>query len=76
MKKDAGMFTDATGEGMSGSTDTSFDTQKALKTIYNGSKNCQACGCDINPYEALLSELCPTCSRRKSSATLKNRMSE
>lgn len=73
MRNDPGLYTDSTGEGMAGATDVRFATQK---TLYNGSKSCKNCGYSMHPYEALLDELCPTCTRRKSKALLKNRMSK
>lgn len=68
---DPGLFTDSTGEGMAGATDVRLSTQK---TIYNGSKNCKKCGYTMEPYEALLSELCPSCSRRSAQKRLKGGM--
>lgn len=71
MIQDPGLFTDSTGEGIAGGTDVRLSTQK---TIYNGSKMCKNCGYNMDPYEALLSELCPTCTRRKAVHNLKGRM--
>lgn len=71
MINDPGLFTDSTGEGMAGATDVRFSTQK---TLYNGSKNCKNCGYTLDPYEALLDELCPGCRRKGQSTRLKNRM--
>lgn len=71
MINDPGLFTDSTGEGMAGATDTRLSTQK---TLYNGSKSCSSCGYSMNPMEALLDELCPTCRRRSNSDRFKNRM--
>lgn len=68
---DPGLFTDSTGEGMAGATDVRLATQR---TIYNGSKNCTKCGYTMEPYEALLSELCPSCARRKAYKGVKGRM--
>lgn len=68
---DPGLFTDSTGEGMTGASDVQFATQK---TIYNGSKTCKNCGYTMDPYESLLQELCPSCTRRKHGKSLKNRM--
>jgi hypothetical protein len=71
MKEDVGLFTDGTGDGMAGATDVS------LKTIYNGSKSCMACGSVMNPLESLRSiedQLCPSCSRRKKVNLVKGRM--
>ena len=72
ISNDPGLFTDSTGEGMAGATDVRFSTQK---TLYNGTKACAKCGYSMDPYEALLDELCPTCRRRSQSNTFKNRMS-
>lgn len=68
---DPGLFTDSTGEGMAGATDVRLSTQK---TIYNGSKNCKTCGYTMDPYEALLNELCPSCTRRKHQSNLKRNL--
>ena len=68
---DPGLFTDSTGEGMAGATDVRLSTQK---TIYNGSKSCKNCGYTMDPYEALLQELCPTCTRRSAASKVKGGM--
>lgn len=44
------------------------------KTVYNGSKPCGGCGVYLNPVQSLNSDLCPSCSRRKASNQLANRM--
>jgi hypothetical protein len=75
MAIDPGFMTDSTGEGMPGATDNTLSTQQNLKnTYYNGSKPCLECGLQLTPYEVLYSELCPTCSNRKSTKLVKNRM--
>jgi Pyruvate/2-oxoacid:ferredoxin oxidoreductase delta subunit len=64
---DRGLVTDATGEGMYGATDVSFQTQQELKkTAYNGSKACKGCG--------IYSDLCPTCTKRKAHKHVKGGM--
>lgn len=74
---DPGLFTDSIGEGMAGATDVRYATQQELKkTLYNGSKSCKKCGYTMEPYEALLSELCPSCSRRKATQLKKNGMAQ
>jgi len=73
--KDPGFFTDSTGEGMTASTDVRYATQQAMKqTMYNGSGSCKSCGYTMTPVEALYSELCPTCTRRKAHKQVKGRM--
>lgn len=76
MKKDPGLFTDSTGEGMAGTTDVSFDTQQELKeTSYNGTRQCKGCGASIDPVQSLRNaDFCPTCNRRKMSSLVKGRM--
>ena len=60
MNGDPGLFTDSTGEGMAGAEDVRQDTQEALKTVYNGSRECPACGGVMNPVESLHSmQVCP-----------------
>jgi predicted RNA-binding Zn-ribbon protein involved in translation (DUF1610 family) len=77
MKNDPGLFTDSTGEGMAGAEDVSLETEKELgATVYNGSKPCKSCGLLLNPIQSLQAELCPSCTRRKMSNRVKNRMSE
>ena len=44
------------------------------KTVYNGSKPCGDCGVYLNPVQALNSDLCPSCSRRKAANQIANRM--
>ena len=76
MKNDPGLFTDSTGEGMAGAKDVRLDTQEELKTVYNGSRACPACGSVMNPVESLHSmQICPTCERRKRARLVKGRMS-
>jgi hypothetical protein len=76
MKNDPGLFTDSTGDGMAGAEDVRSDTQKELKTVYNGSRGCPACGSLMNPVESLHSmQVCSTCERRKQSHRVKGRMS-
>lgn len=76
MNGDPGLFTDSTGEGMAGAEDVRQDTQEALKTVYNGSRECPACGGVMNPVESLHSmQVCPTCERRKKTNLVKGRMS-
>ena len=78
MKKDPGLFTDSTGEGMAGATDVALSTQQQLKnTVYNGSNSCTGCGSSINPVQSLKDQsLCPTCNRRRAQKLLKGRMSQ
>jgi hypothetical protein len=72
---DPGLFTDSTGEGMSGAEDVTLLTQKNLKqTYYNGSKPCLDCGLILDPYTALSQKHCATCNRRNAVTHLKNRM--
>lgn len=73
--KDPGLLTDSQGDGMAGATDTRLDTQNALRTVYNGSKACPACGALMNPVESLHSQqTCPTCERRKAVRRVKGGM--
>lgn len=74
MTQDPGLFTDSTGEGTVGGTDVRFSTQQELKTKYNGSKYCKDCGYTLDPYQALLNELCPSCSRHSKAKLVKGRM--
>jgi len=76
MAYDPGLLTDATGDGMSGATDVSLETQQKLKkTYYNGSKPCVDCGLTMNPAEALFSNgYCPNCTRRKQTNIVKGGM--
>jgi len=72
---DPGFFTDSTGDGMAAATDVRLATQNAMKeTMYNGSGSCKNCGYTLTPVEALYSELCPTCTRRKAVQQVKGRM--
>lgn len=74
--KDPGLFTDSTGDGMSGAQDVQFDTQQALKeTVYNGTRQCKGCGAGIDPVQSLRDmQYCPTCNRRKQANLVKGRM--
>jgi hypothetical protein len=76
MKNDPGLFTDSTGEGMSGAEDVALETQRDLKnTQYNGSKVCTRCGGGINPVQSLLDQkTCPSCTRRQQVTRVKGRM--
>lgn len=76
MKKDPGLLTDSTGDGMAGAIDVSFETQQNYKkTLYNGSSTCKACGYQATPFEMLhTGGECPTCLRRKQSNRVKGRM--
>ncbi len=74
-KFDPGLFTDSTGEGMAGATDVSLLTQQNFKdTLYNGTKVCQQCGLQLDPYMALHNDYCPTCTQRRASQLLKSGM--
>jgi len=71
----SGLMTDSTGDGMYGSEDVDYATQQSLKnTMYNGSKNCKNCGYQLHPQDALYSELCPSCTKRKAVKHMKGRM--
>jgi hypothetical protein len=75
MKNDPGLFTDSTGDGMTGAEDVSLSAQKELgNTIYNGDKACKDCGRRIDPVQSLLNELCTACQRRKHYSLVKGRM--
>jgi predicted RNA-binding Zn-ribbon protein involved in translation (DUF1610 family) len=77
MAYDPGLLTDSTGEGMAGAEDVSLETQQKLKeTYYNGSKPCISCGLTLNPVQALTSEHCPSCARKKKVNLVKNRMAQ
>lgn len=73
---DRGLVTDATGEGMAGASDVSYQTQQELKqTTYNGSKACKGCGIySLTPLEALYSDLCPHCTKLKAYKHVKGGM--
>lgn len=43
-------------------------------TVYNGTTGCADCGMAMNPYQALNSELCPNCNKRKAVKQLSNKM--
>ena len=75
MSNDPGLFTDSTGEGMTGAEDVALQTQKELgKTIYNGDTACKGCGRRIDPVQSLLNEMCTSCQRRKHYSLVKGRM--
>ena len=75
MANDPGLFTDSTGEGMAGAEDVLFQTQKNMKkTYYNGTKLCNGCGVQIQPYQALYGDTCSTCKAKEASKLIKNRM--
>lgn len=44
------------------------------RTVYNGEKGCTGCGLILNPVQALNSDLCPSCMRRKAAKQVANRM--
>lgn len=44
------------------------------RTLYNGDKGCNACGLILNPVQALNSDICPACTRRKATTTVSNKM--
>jgi hypothetical protein len=44
------------------------------KTVYNGSRPCSDCGYILGPVQALHSDICPSCSRRKATRQVQNRM--
>ena len=44
------------------------------RTMYNGDKGCDSCGLILNPVQALHSDLCPACSRRKAVKQVANKM--
>lgn len=72
---DPRLMTDSTGEGMAGATDVRYSTQQELKrTMYNGSKSCKNCGYTMTPVQALLRDLCPSCTRRSATNRVKGRM--
>jgi hypothetical protein len=74
---DPGLMNDSTGEGMAGATDVSFRTQQAFKnTLYNGTKVCQGCGIQLDPYMSLHSDLCSNCTQRKAMMLVQNGMVE
>ena len=70
--RDPGLFTDSTGEGMSGATDVRLSTQRYMGTDYG--HRCSSCGCSMTPQEMLLQDLCPTCDRRAKSKRVKGGM--
>lgn len=72
---DPGLMTDSTGEGIFGGEDVSLVTQKNFKnTYYNGTKPCLDCGLQLDPYTALRTEYCASCTQRKAAQRVKNRM--
>ena len=72
---DPGLMTDSTGEGMAGAMDVAFGTQQNYKnTLYNGTKVCQMCGLQLDPYMSLHTEYCPNCTQRRASDLVKNGM--
>ena len=75
MMMDPGLFTDSTGEGMAGAEDVSlFSQQNFGDTYYNGTKLCQDCGAQMDPYMSLNSTTCPNCTQRRASLLVQNRM--
>lgn len=75
MKFDPGLFTDSTGEGMAGAEDVSLVTQQMFRdTLYNGTKVCQGCGFQLDPYMSLHTEYCPNCTQRRASQLVKSGM--
>lgn len=44
------------------------------QTVYNGSGSCGGCGIMISPVQALHSDLCSNCTKRKAAKALSNRM--
>lgn len=44
-------------------------------TSYNGDKGCKACGLILNPVQALNSDICPSCTKRKAVNQFSSRMS-
>ena len=44
------------------------------QTVYNGSKGCTDCGLLLGPVQALHSDICTPCSRRKAAKHLANGM--
>lgn len=63
-------YVDPMGEGMA----EPAPTPMLDKTVYNGSKPCSDCGYLLGPVQALHSDICPSCSRRKAINQVKNRM--
>jgi len=62
---------DPTGEG------TAFPTPYPAGfngTAYNGDKGCTDCGIILNPVQALHSDICPGCTKRKANKQVANRM--
>jgi len=48
--------------------------QNLDETVYNGSTGCGACGIILNPVQALHSDLCPSCNKRKAAHRVSNKM--
>jgi len=64
-------FVDPSGDG------TAFPTPYPTsdgRTLYNGSKGCDECGYILNPVQALNSDICPSCTRRKAVKQVSNKM--
>jgi predicted RNA-binding Zn-ribbon protein involved in translation (DUF1610 family) len=77
MINDPGLLTDSTGDGMAGETDVSLETQRELKTQYNGDNSCTKCGIIIDPVQSLLNQkVCPSCLRRAQVTRVKGRMAQ
>lgn len=73
MSKDPGLFTDSTGEGMSGAEDVRLESQN--QTSYNGDRACKDCGMKIDPVQSLMNQdTCPSCKRRKQTKLVKGGM--
>jgi len=62
---------DPNGEGTAFPTPYPADINR---TQYNGDKGCASCGIILNPVQALNSDICPTCTRRKAVKQVANRM--
>ena len=43
-------------------------------TVYNGDKPCKSCGYILNPVQALNSDICSSCSRRRAAKQIANKM--
>lgn len=63
-------FVDPTGDG------TAYPAPFPVteRTVYAGDKPCTACGYILNPVQALNSDICPSCTRRKAANQVANRM--
>lgn len=53
---------------------TPYPSAERGTTVYNGSKGCNDCGILMGPVNALNSDICPGCSRRKAAKHVANRM--